>query len=377
MADISRQRILVLMSGGVDSSTAAALLCRQGYEVIGITMKVWEDAGLPDEFTRRCCSAADADDARRVCACLSIPHYVSNAKAAFRKYVVDPFCTAYLAGRTPNPCIVCNTEIKFRLMLRRARALGATHVATGHYARIERDEAAARRLLLKGRDPAKDQSYFLYDLTQRQLAHIMFPLGDLTKTEVRRLAREFGLLTAEKPESQEICFVPEGDYRKLLEQVASDKLKPGPIIHVDGNALGSHKGIANYTIGQRRGLGIAYPRPLYVVGFDMERNAVIVGTSEHLWASELIAEKVNWISLKKLHEPTRVKARIRYKHEESPATISPMEDGNVLVRFDNPQRAITPGQSVVFYDDEVVVGGGIIHSVPRPRSAMCSRPFRQ
>ena len=355
-------KVLALMSGGVDSSAAAAILSQQKFDVIGITMKVWEDAEAPEEIARRCCSLADVEDARRVCARLDIPHYVSNAKAAFRKYVVDPFCSEYLSGRTPNPCIVCNTEIKFRLMLRKARALGADCVATGHYARIERDEKSGRHLLLKGRDTSKDQSYFLYDLTQRQLERILFPLGEMTKTQVRREARRFGLGVAEKPESQEICFVPGGDYRRLLEQMAPEKLKPGPIVDPEGNELGTHQGIAFYTIGQRRGLGIAHPRPLYVIRLDVEKNAVVVGTSEHLWAGELVAEKVNWISIRKLREPMRVSAKIRYRHEGSPATISPLEGGAVLARFDKPQRAVTPGQAVVFYDAEVVVGGGRIAS---------------
>ncbi|MBI5117071.1 tRNA 2-thiouridine(34) synthase MnmA [Candidatus Poribacteria bacterium] len=354
------QKIVALMSGGVDSSTAAAILLQQGFEVVGITMKVWEDAGLADEFTRRCCSVSDADDARRVCALLDIPHYVSNARAAFRKYVVDPFCREYLAGKTPNPCIVCNTEIKFRLMLRRARSLDATHVATGHYARIAHDPGTDRYLLLKGRDTAKDQSYFLYNLTQAQLAHILFPVGELTKTQVRAKARELGLPTAQKPESQEICFVPEGDYRRLLERIAPDKLNPGPILDVTGKKLGTHAGTANYTVGQRRGLGIAHPKPLYVVGIDVGRNAVIVGTAEHVWAGELVAENLNWISLKSLREPMRLNARIRYKHVESPALVSPLEHNTVLVHFNHPQRSITPGQAIVFYDGDVVVGGGII-----------------
>ncbi len=354
--------VLALMSGGVDSSVAAAILSRQGFEVVGITMKVWDDAGVTDELARRCCSTADVEDARRVCSRLKIPHYVSNAKAAFRKHVVEPFCEEYLSGRTPNPCIICNTEIKFRLMLRRARALGAGHVATGHYARIERDEATGRYQLLKGRDGSKDQSYFLYNLTQRQLSQIMFPLGKLTKAEVRRKAGELGLSVAQKPESQEICFVPQGDYRTIFRQMAPDKLSPGPIVDVRGKKLGTHKGIACYTIGQRRGLGIAHSKPLYVVRFDIEKNAVVVGTSEHLLADELVAEDMNWISMKGIGEPMRVKARIRYRHRESPATISPLERRSVLVRFERPQRAITPGQAVVFYDGDVVVGGGIISS---------------
>ena len=356
------RKVLALMSGGVDSSTAAAILSEQGFDVVGITMKVWDDAEGGDEPAKRCCSLADVEDARRICARLKIPHYVSNAKAAFKKHVVDPFCDEYLSGRTPNPCIVCNTEIKFRLMLRKARALGAECVATGHYARIERDEGTGRLLLKKGRDTAKDQTYFLHELTQRQLGRIMFPLGEFTKTQVRAMARGLGLGVASKPESQEICFVPGNDYRELLEKMRPDELMPGPIVDLEGNELGRHKGIAYYTIGQRRGLGIAHPRPLYVVGFDLAKSAVIVGTSERLWSDELVAEKVNWISIKKLRGPMRVKARIRYRHEECPATISPREDGSVRVLFDEPQRAITPGQSVVFYNSDVVVGGGVIEA---------------
>lgn len=351
------------MSGGVDSSVAAASLVHQGFEVIGITMNVWRERGYADDTGRRCCSAADMEDAHRICSSLNIPHYVSNVKAAFRKHVVQPFCEEYICGRTPNPCVVCNTEIKFRLMLRRARTLGATYIATGHYGRLERDKATGRYLLLKGRDPAKDQSYFLYNLTQNQLQHILFPLGEFTKEQVRHKARALKLSVSDKLESQEICFIPGNDYRSLLEQLMPERLKPGFIVDREGRRLGTHKGIAYYTIGQRRGLGIAHPRPLYVIGLNVDRNTVIVGTSEQLWNDELVAEKMNWISIEKIRGPIRANARIRYKHKESPATISPLERNTVRVRFDKPQRAITPGQSVVFYDGDVVLGGGIITTV--------------
>ncbi len=356
-------KVLALMSGGVDSSVAAASLVHQGFEVIGITINVWREYGSADDTGRRCCSAAEMEDARRVCSRLNIPHYVSNAKSAFLKHVVQPFCEEYLRGRTPNPCVVCNTEIKFGLMLRRARALGAACIATGHYARLQRDNATGRSLLLKGRDPVKDQSYFLYNLRQNQLQHLLFPVGEFTKEQVRRRARELKLPVAEKPESQEICFIPGNDYRGLLERMTPQGLKPGFIVDREGRTLGKHKGIAYYTIGQRRGLGIAHPRPLYVIGLDVDRNTVIVGTSEQLWNDELVAEKVNWISIKEIRKPIRLNARIRYKHKESPATVSPLERGAVRVRFDKPQPAITPGQSVVFYDGDVVLGGGIIGRV--------------
>jgi tRNA-specific 2-thiouridylase len=358
------ETVLALMSGGVDSSVASALLVRQGFQVIGVTMKVW-DASAADASESRCCSATDVEDARRICALLNIPHYVSNVKSSFRKHVVDLFCSEYLSGKTPNPCIRCNTEIKFNVMLRKARALGARSIATGHYARISFDSERGRYLLLKGRDETKDQSYFLYDLSQRQLAHIRFPVGEYTKKEIRRIAQELGLKTAEKPESQEICFVPGGDYRSLLAQIAPEAFNSGPILFVDGERLGTHAGIANYTIGQRRGLGISHDRPLYVVGIDPTKNAVIVGTSEHVLADRLIAGQVNWVSIKKPIAAMRLKARIRYKHAESSATVTPLEDERAAVQFDRPQRSITPGQAVVFYDGDVVVGGGTITEVPK------------
>ncbi|RJP21916.1 MAG: tRNA 2-thiouridine(34) synthase MnmA [Candidatus Abyssobacteria bacterium SURF_5] len=358
------ETVLALMSGGVDSSVAAAILKRQGFDIIGLTMKVWDEAET-DDSERRCCSSIDAADARRVCAKLNSPHYVSNVKAAFRKHVVEPFCAEYLIGRTPNPCIRCNTEIKFNLMLRKASTLGADSVATGHYARISFNADSGRYLLMKGKDLLKDQSYFLYELTQRQLARIKFPVGEYTKSVIRKLARELGLATAEKKESQEICFVTGGDYRDLLSTLAPGAFQSGPIIHVSGRVLGTHSGIANYTIGQRRGLGIAFERPLYVIGFDLAKNAVLVGESEHVLSDALVAEKMNWISIKRLDDRMRAKARIRYKHEESPATISPLEEGKVSVRFDRAQRAIAPGQAVVFYDGELVIGGGTIAEAAR------------
>lgn len=359
------ETVLALMSGGVDSSVAASLLVRQGFRVIGVTMKVW-DTPTADAPDSRCCSATDTEDARRICARLNIPHYVSNVRSSFRKHVVDLFCSDYLSGKTPNPCIRCNTEIKFNVMLRKARALGARSIATGHYARISFDSETGRYLLLKGRDKAKDQSYFLYDLSQRQLAHIRFPVGEYTKSEIRRIAHELGLRTAEKPESQEICFVSGGDYRSLLAEFAPDALNPGPILFVDGKRLGTHAGIANYTIGQRRGLGISHERPLYVVGIDTAKNAVIVGTSEHVLSDRLVAEQVKWVSIEKPVAAIRLKARIRYKHVESSATVTPLEGGRAAVQFDRPQRSITPGQAVVFYDGDAVAGGGTIAEVPKP-----------
>jgi tRNA-specific 2-thiouridylase len=364
------QKVLALMSGGVDSSIAAASLVRQGFDVVGVTMKIWEEPACADDTGGRCRLCADIEDARHVCSRLNIPHIVFDAQSVFRKKVIEPFCEEYLGGRTPNPCVICNVEIKFGLMLRRARELGAVFVATGHYARIKHDETRGRFLLLKGRDPAKDQSYFLYRITHDQLKHILFPLGSLTKPEVRWQARALGLHVSDKTESQEICFVPAGDYRGLLERMHPGSLTPGPIMDVNGKHLGTHRGIACYTIGQRRGLGIAHSRPLYVVGFDRKKNAVVVGTSEHLWSRELLATRVNWISAAEPAEPFRAHARIRYKHRESPATVVPLEGQAARVRFDKPQRAVTPGQSVVLYDGNLVAGGGIIESAATEASVL-------
>ncbi|WP_027719338.1 tRNA 2-thiouridine(34) synthase MnmA [Desulfovirgula thermocuniculi] len=354
-------RVLVAMSGGVDSSVTAALLVERGYEVIGVTMQIWDPAvtEVAGEHVG-CCSLAAVEDARRVANRLGIPYYVLNFRRAFEERVIRYFCAEYLRGRTPNPCIACNRFIKFELLLRKARALGATYVATGHYARIVYDGRRNRYYLCRSRDEQKDQTYFLYTLTQEQLAHTLMPLGDYTKEEVRQMARERNLPVAEKPESQEICFIPDDDYREFLREVAGSQIKPGPFLDLEGNVLGWHEGLPFYTVGQRRGLGIAAGRRLYVVDIDPTRNAVILGPQEALWRSELVAEDNNFISIEELTSPLEVQAQIRYRSRPAPAVISPLGEGRVKVSFLEPQRAITPGQAVVYYRGQCVVGGGII-----------------
>lgn len=356
-----KTRVLVAMSGGVDSSVAAALLVERGYEVIGVTMQIWDPAvtEVAGEHVG-CCSLAAVEDARRVANRLGIPYYVLNFRRAFEERVIRYFCAEYLRGRTPNPCVACNRFIKFELLLQKARALGATYVATGHYARVVYDEGSSRYQLCRSRDEEKDQTYFLYTLTQEQLAHTLMPLGDYTKEEVRQMARQRNLPVAEKPESQEICFIPENDYRKFLREVAGPQIKPGPFLDLEGNVLGQHEGLPFYTVGQRRGLGIAAGRRLYVVDIDPARNAVILGPAEALWRSELVAEDNNFISIEELTSPLEVQAQIRYRSRPAPAVISPLGEGLVKVSFLEPQRAITPGQAVVYYRGQCVVGGGTI-----------------
>ena len=356
------KKVVVAMSGGVDSSVAAALLREQGCEVIGITMDLY---ALPKEVCRSenlksCCGRKAQEDANRVAIALGISHYVVDFRREFERTVVDDFSREYGRGRTPNPCLRCNQLIKFDLLLDRAQRLGADHIATGHYARAEFDPTIGRYLLKKGKDKDKDQSYFLYTLTQAQLARTLFPLAGLTKKDVRKIADKFALPVAQKEESQEICFVPDRDYAKFLRGRIPQAFRPGPILDAQNRVVGRHEGIIHFTVGQRKGMGIAAPHPLYVLSIDAEKNAIVIGKNEDLYRNRLEAADVNWIAFEKLSEPKVVLAKIRYRHAEAAATIYPLDGGRVRVEFGKPQRAITPGQAVVFYDGETIVGGGII-----------------
>lgn len=356
------EKVVVGMSGGVDSSVAAYLLKEQGYDVIGITMQVSPENKAFEEREGGCCSLSDVNDARRVADKLGIYFYVMNFRDVFEKKVINYFIDEYLAGFTPNPCIACNKYIKFDELLRKSETIGARYVATGHYSRIERDENTGRYLLLKSKDERKDQTYVLYNMTQYQLEHTLMPLGGYTKEEVRKIAEDEGLVVAKKPDSVEICFIPDNDHGAFIKERVPEKVKPGSFVDIDGNVLGKHKGIANYTIGQRKGLGIALGKPMFVVDLDPERNIVILGDERDIFKTTLYAEDVNLIPFEKLTEEIRVTAKIRYSAKESPATLSPYKNG-VMVKFDKPQRAITKGQSVVFYQGDVVVGGGIIKEI--------------
>ena len=355
-------RVVVGMSGGVDSSVAAALLVERGYDVVGVTMRVWPGAATNPEVSRfgACCGSEAVDDARRVARTLGIPHYVLNMEAEFARTVIDRFADAYRRGRTPVPCVACNADLKFGSLLARARAWDADAVATGHYARITRDEGTGRHLLWRGRDSRKDQSDFLWPLSQSQLAAARFPLGDLEKAEVRAYARRLGLVTADKPESQELCFVTDGDYRGFLRRRDPGLFTPGPIVDTTGAVLGTHRGLPAYTVGQRKGLGVATATPLYVVDIDPEANRVTVGSAAGLERDRLVATDVNFIACDPPLEPLAVQARIRHSHRPAAATVRVRADGAAEVVFDEPQRAITPGQSVVWYRDDLVVGGGVI-----------------
>ncbi|MDW7759758.1 MAG: tRNA 2-thiouridine(34) synthase MnmA [Acidobacteriota bacterium] len=355
-------RAAVAMSGGVDSSVAAAILKEEGYDVLGFTMLLFDalpssgdcgNAGLPGGPDA---TAAAARAAER----FGIPHHVVDLRKDFARRVIEPFRRAYGRGRTPNPCILCNRFIKFGALFRGVRASGADFLATGHYARISRRENPREWRLEKARDATRDQSYFLYTLTQPRLARILFPVGNMTKSAVKAMARSLGLSAAERPESREICFIPGDDYQAYLRNTAPGLFRPGPIVDTSGALRGSHKGIAGYTIGQRRGLGIAAPRPLYVIALEATARTVRVGEEEALYRKTLRAGDVRFISRVKPRRPFRVSARIRYKHAESPALVTPGKDGTAVVEFDKPQRAISPGQAVVFYDGDTVLGGGVI-----------------
>lgn len=362
--------VAVAMSGGVDSSTVAAMLLRQDRPVVGLTMQLWNQRRLPElqadgPAQHRCCSLDDVYDAKRVAQHLSFPHYVVNFEEQFEQRVVRPFVEQYLAGRTPIACTNCNTDVKFEPLLRMARQIGAERLATGHYARIRKNEHSGRHQLLRARDDSKDQSYFLWGLTQEQLSRSEFPLGELTKEEVRRLARSVNLPVAEKPESMELCFVPNGNYVQFIHAYVREDGKPlqdtaGDIVTEDGTVVGRHSGVHNYTIGQRKGLGFTTGKPIYVLAIDRENNRVIVGEDDALRATTLEIDNVNWVSIAEPDTPLRAQVKIRHKHEPADATVEALPSRRARITFDAPQRAITPGQAAVVYDGNVVLAGGWI-----------------
>ena len=353
-------RALIAMSGGVDSSIAAYLIRKQGYECIGCTMKLYGNADIGVSHSRTCCSLEDVEDARSVAFQLGMPYYVFNFTRDFREKVIQKFVQSYETGATPNPCIDCNRYMKFEKLYERTRILGFEYVVTGHYARIEYD--GNRYLLKKALDETKDKSYVLYSMTQEQLAHTLFPLGCLNKTQVRRLASENGFLNAEKPDSQDICFVPDGDYASFLERYTGKTYPSGHFLDTSGAVLGQHKGIIRYTIGQRRGLGISSASPLYVTAIDPIGNTVTLSHGDGLYAKTVIASDINLIPVEEIDRPMRVKAKIRYRQSEQPATVTQIGDSLKIV-FDEPQRAPTLGQAVVLYDRDIVIGGGTIRQV--------------
>jgi tRNA-specific 2-thiouridylase len=369
-----RQRVVCGMSGGVDSSATAVLLIEQGYDVIGITLKLWPQDCV-NRAEDKCCGPQAVTDARSVCDKLDIPYYLVDESADFQKHVIQYFADEYKAGRTPNPCVMCNQNLKFGRLIDRADQLGADFIATGHFARVERNSerefvlfenqsrltsAATRYLLKRGRDRRKDQSYFLFSLRQDQLARILFPLGEKTKSDTRDVARHCQLKTAEKEESMEICFVPDNNYGGFLQSANLVQKHRGDIVDVHGHVLGQHDGIEFYTIGQRKGLGITTPKPVYVVELDAENNRVMVGDGAALDRDEFIADRCNWHPFENLTEAIEVTAKIRYNHPGAAATVTPLENGKVKVKLHSPARAITPGQAAVFYQDDLVVGGGWI-----------------
>lgn len=354
------KKALIAMSGGVDSSVAALLIKEMGYESIGITMKLYDNEDIGEKKENTCCSLDDIADAKAVCNRLGIPHYVFNFRDSFNEQVIERFIRAYETGATPNPCIDCNRYIKFDRLLRRMYELEMDYVVTGHYARIEYDETLERFVLKKAVDDSKDQSYVLYSLTQEQLAHTLFPLGFMNKTQVRKTAEKNNFINAKKHDSQDICFVPNGKYAEFIEQYRGKSYPNGEFVDKSGNVLGEHKGIIRYTIGQRKGLGLALPAPMYVCEKDLENNKVVLCSNEELFSKELYANELNLITCDKIAEPMKIKAKVRYNQKEQSATVEQVGDDLIHIVFDQPQRAICKGQAVVMYDGDTVVGGGTI-----------------
>ena len=355
-----KKKVVVGMSGGVDSSVAAYLLKKQGYDVIGVTMQIWQDEEIAaQEENGGCCGLSAVDDARRVANQLDIPYYVMNFKNDFKENVIDYFIDEYINGRTPNPCIACNRYVKWESLLQRSLEIGADYIATGHYAKVDKLDNG-RYVLRQSATLAKDQTYALYNLTQEQLSRTLMPVGEYTKDEIRKIAEDIGLMTAKKPDSMEICFVPDDDYAKYICENSDYKDTPGNFVDLEGNILGQHKGIIHYTVGQRKGLNIAFGKPMYVVKLRPDTNEVVLGSNEDVFTNILYCNRINFMAIDDLREPMEVKAKIRYNHKGDSCIIKKVDDDLVEVEFNEPQRAVTPGHAVVFYKDDYIVGGGTI-----------------